>query len=64
MGYLKYQMEGEQISFGNGEWYFTGNKRKSDNVVGRYLSSGNCEGNCDECNKVELTYSYIAIAFL
>ena len=57
MGYLKYQLEGEQISFGNGEWFFTGNKRKTDKVSGRYTSSGGCEGQCNECNIVTARYS-------
>ena len=57
MGYLKYQLEGEQISFGNGEWFFTGNKRKTDKVAGRYTSSGGCEGQCNECNIVTARYS-------
>ena len=57
MGYLKYQLEGEQISFGNGEWFFTGNKRKTDKVAGRYTSSGGCEGQCNKCNIVTARYS-------
>ena len=57
MGYLKYQLEGEQISFGNGEWFFTGNKRKTDKVAGRYTSSEGCEGQCNECNIVTARYS-------
>ena len=57
MGYLKYQLEGEQISFGNGEWFFTGNKRKTDKVAGRYTSSEVCEGQCNECNIVTARYS-------
>ena len=57
MGYLKYQLEGEQISFGNGEWFFTGNKRKTDKVAGRYTSSESCEGQCNECNIVTARYS-------
>ena len=57
MGYLKYQLEEEQISFGNGEWFFTGNKRKTDKVAGRYTSSGGCEGQCNECNIVTARYS-------
>ena len=57
MGYLKYQLEGEQISFGNGEWFLTGNKRKTDKVAGRYTSSGGCEGQCNECNIVTARYS-------
>lgn len=57
MGYLKYQLEEEQISFGNGEWFFTGNKRKSDKVVGRYTSSEGCEGQCNACNIVTARYS-------
>ena len=57
MGYLKYQLEEEQISFGNGEWFFTGNKRKTDKVAGRYTSSESCEGKCNECNIVTARYS-------
>ena len=57
MGYLKYQLEEEQISFGNGEWFFTGNKRKTDKVAGRYTSSEGCEGQCNECNIVTARYS-------
>ena len=57
MGYLKYQLEEEQISFGNGEWFLTGNKRKTDKVAGRYTSSGGCEGQCNECNIVTARYS-------
>ena len=57
MGYIKYQKEGEQVSFGNGEWYFTGNKRTSDIVVGRYTSSNNCEGNFTPCNKLTANYN-------
>ena len=57
MGYLKYQLEEEQISFGNGEWFFTGNKRKTDKVAGRYTSSEVCEGKCNECNIVTARYS-------
>ena len=57
MGYLKYQLEEEQISFGNGEWFFTGNKRKTDKVAGRYTSSEGCEGKCNECNIVTARYS-------
>ena len=57
MGYLKYQLEEEQICFGNGEWFFTGNKRKSDKVVGRYTSSEGCEGQCNACNIVTARYS-------
>ena len=57
MGYLKYQLEEEQISFGNGEWFLTGNKRKTDKVAGRYTSSGGCEGQCNECNIVTAKYS-------
>ena len=57
MGYLKYQLEEEQISFGNGEWFFTGNKRKTDKVAGRYTSSEGCGGQCNECNIVTARYS-------
>ena len=57
MGYLKYQLEEEQISFGNGEWFFTCNKRKTDKVAGRYTSSEGCEGQCNECNIVTARYS-------
>ena len=57
MGYLKYQLEEEQISFGNGEWFLTGNKRKTDKVAGRYTSSEGCEGQCNECNIVTARYS-------
>ncbi len=55
MGYLKYQLEELQVSYGNGEWESTGLKSINDNVVGRFLTSGDCEGDC-ECDKLEATY--------
>ena len=57
MGYIKYQIEEEEVNFGDGNWYYTGNKRISDTVVGRYLDSSSCENEGETCYKLLCTYN-------
>lgn len=57
MGYIKYQIEEKEVNFGDGNWYYTGEKRISDTIAGRYLDSGSCENEGETCYKLINRYN-------
>ena len=57
MGYIKYQIEEKEVNVGDGNWYYTGEKRISDTIVGRYLNSGSCENEGETCYKLINRYN-------
>lgn len=57
MGYIKYQIEEKEVNLGDGNWYYTGEKRISDTIVSRYLDSGSCENEGETCYKLINRYN-------
>ena len=57
MGYIKYQIEEKEVNFGDGNWYYTGEKRISDTIVSRYLDSSSCENERETCYKLINRYN-------